>query len=78
MIEATTTAGTRKTLPVSPFGSPLYKVEVCFLIYDYEIISERKCKIHVPLLFLELMTSFKEMPTDSFREHLFFIEVDDL
>ena len=49
-----------------------------FFIYDYEIISERKCKIHVPLLFLELMTSFKEMPTDSVCEHLIFIEVDDL
>ena len=49
--EATTTAGTPKTLPVSPFGLPLYKVEVCFY-YNGEIISERKCEILVPFILL--------------------------
>ena len=55
--EATITAGTLKTLPVSQFGLPLYKVDSYVFIYDCEIISQKNlCEVRVPLLFWVLMT----------------------
>ena len=44
-----------------------------FFIDDYEIISERKCKILVPLLFLELMICFKRNLQQIHSANIYFL-----
>ena len=44
-----------------------------FFIDDYEIISERKCKIRVPLLFLELIICFKRNLQQIHSANIYFL-----